>query len=853
MSETQLAPSPDWSMVTLKWAGTYLDGSPAAGNITLTYNSTEPMLDEDADTPISVYPSKITLPITTTNVLIDGVQRQVGYVSAQVPASNDPDIAGSGGTYSFTEQLHKGGGRTAINFVADMDAPAGVIWLNRLPGDVATTPAEPLSVIYYAEFSELRGRVAALEAAPGGAIVNDATTDTKGVVELATVNETATGTSPSLATTPAGVKAVADAKVAKDQNLSDLASISAARANLGIGTINAVLDHGLSTTKTGAQNKTALTAAIAAATADNRELFVPTGVYPLDPGVVWDAPIVRFRGAGSKSTVFAFTSVADHGFIFGQAAYVNDLGSQGWVTGFGVKGPTDVPPATPNYKVGITLRDLKFTRVTDLYARSFDIGYTLIGNCYGTSFTDVHARYSKCNVGLNLLSHDENGNDVPFYNCWLSGTKAAVNASGNLSGGFSFFGGQMAGGETLTAADDDAGVVRLGKAYDGTGTTSEIGRMYFYGTLFENPTYVWQVRAFTPFAGLDFNEVTFNAYATGALGLLKQSAGYHDRVTFKNVRVEGTYAALLSVVQGGGGDPTWIEQGTIGRPTVAGTVVDLYKRGMFDRAGLTRGVAIQGGTKSAIYLDGLRLRANGGALERSTDGTTFTTTQSLDTTTDSGTRVAMTPAERTKLSGVATSATANSTDAALRDRSTHTGTQSSATISDFTEAAQDAVAAMLAQGTGVTLTYDDTGNTLTITSTGSGGATDPEVVRDTIGAALIGVGAITVAVNDAADTITISTTATANSTDAQLRDRSTHIGSQPISTITNLQTTLDDKVATAALTTALRTTDAVIRYSGAVPDRSTVTTDTLRRAVWVGTADPFAASKALEGDLWQRV
>jgi hypothetical protein len=36
--------------------------------------------------------------------------------------------------------------------------------------------------------------------------------------------------------------------------------------------------------------------------------------------------------------------------------------------------------------------------------------------------------------------------------------------------------------------------------------------------------------------------------------------------------------------------------------------------------------------------------------------------------------------------------------------------------------------------------------------------------------------------------------ATANSTDAQLRDRSTHTGSQAISTITNLQTTLDAKV-----------------------------------------------------------
>jgi hypothetical protein len=57
-----------------------------------------------------------------------------------------------------------------------------------------------------------------------------------------------------------------------------------------------------------------------------------------------------------------------------------------------------------------------------------------------------------------------------------------------------------------------------------------------------------------------------------------------------------------------------------------------------------------------------------------------TGTQSLDTTTDSATRLAMTSAERTKLAGVATAATANATDAALRDRSTHTGTQAAGTI-----------------------------------------------------------------------------------------------------------------------------------------------------------------------------
>ena len=170
-------------------------------------------------------------------------------------------------------------------------------------------------------------------------------------------------------------------------------------------------------------------------------------------------------------------------------------------------------------------------------------------------------------------------------------------------------------------------------------------------------------------------------------------------------------------------------------------------------------------------------------------------TMPLDNTSDGANRLAMLAAERSKLAGVATGATANDTNASLRDRTTHTGTQTSTTISDFTEAVQDVVGAFMASGTGATVTYNDAANSLTISAAGTGGGIDPEAARDTIGAALIGLGNITVTVNDAADTITITTTATANSTDAALRDRSSHTGVQAISTIEDLQTTLDNMTA----------------------------------------------------------
>ena len=79
------------------------------------------------------------------------------------------------------------------------------------------------------------------------------------------------------------------------------------------------------------------------------------------------------------------------------------------------------------------------------------------------------------------------------------------------------------------------------------------------------------------------------------------------------------------------------------------------------------------------------------------------------------TTAAFTTAQESKLAGVATGATVNAADAALRDRATHTGTQTAATISDFTEAAQDVVGAMVAAAGG---SYDDGAGTMALPSGG---------------------------------------------------------------------------------------------------------------------------------------
>ena len=93
-------------------------------------------------------------------------------------------------------------------------------------------------------------------------------------------------------------------------------------------------------------------------------------------------------------------------------------------------------------------------------------------------------------------------------------------------------------------------------------------------------------------------------------------------------------------------------------------------------------------------------------------------------TAGTGVPEVMTAAQVRGILNVADGATGNATDAALRDRATHTGSQPATTISDFAEAVDDRVAALLVAGANVTLTYDDAGNALTIAAAGGGGATN---------------------------------------------------------------------------------------------------------------------------------
>jgi hypothetical protein len=155
---------------------------------------------------------------------------------------------------------------------------------------------------------------------------------------------------------------------------------------------------------------------------------------------------------------------------------------------------------------------------------------------------------------------------------------------------------------------------------------------------------------------------------------------------------------------------------------------------------------------------------------------------------------AFTDADRTKLDGIAPGATANASDAQLRDRATHTGTQAISTVTGLQAALDGKAGAGHSHAVG-----DVTG--LQALLDGKASATHGHDAATAVEA-----GFLTAADKTKLDGIAPG--ATANASDAQLRDRATHTGEQAVSTVTGLQAALDGKAAASHTHTASAISDS---------------------------------------------
>lgn len=158
-----------------------------------------------------------------------------------------------------------------------------------------------------------------------------------------------------------------------------------------------------------------------------------------------------------------------------------------------------------------------------------------------------------------------------------------------------------------------------------------------------------------------------------------------------------------------------------------------------------------------------------------------------------------TNAEKAKLDGIAAQATRNATDAQLRDRTTHTGAQAISTITGL-QAALDARApkenpTFTGTVSGISKAMvglpnvDNTADADKPVSTAQQAALANKVDK----VAGKGLSAEDFTAEHKAKLDGVAAQASKNATDAQLRDRSTHTGTQAISTVQGLQSALSEK------------------------------------------------------------
>ena len=190
----------------------------------------------------------------------------------------------------------------------------------------------------------------------------------------------------------------------------------------------------------------------------------------------------------------------------------------------------------------------------------------------------------------------------------------------------------------------------------------------------------------------------------------------------------------------------------------------------------------------------------------------------------------MSSADFVKLTGIQAGATANQSDSYLLNRANHTSTQTLSTISDAgTAATLDAgfLAGQLPPLEGDSRLAALDGSLLTnLPLDGYLQSVDLGLTRDTVQATITNTGGADVSIPTASGTLAgvmtsadytklfgIATGATANSSDANLRDRTTHTGVQPWSTI--------DGVTTPTTLGGYGITDAATAAQGALADSAT--------------------------------
>lgn len=363
-------------------------------------------------------------------------------------------------------------------------------------------------------------------------------------------------------------------------------------------------------------DSTALQEAFNEGVAKGLPVRLPSGEIITNKELTWKSSYIAIEGAGSKKTKIVTEKSTYHALSVGPGNEGQDNRLGGFLRDFTIAGgnaerlKAGVEPVTE--KSALKLNGARLLQVSDIEIEgTHDIGVSLTNNCYGSSFTNLRCELDACRVGVYMAKGSENGEDIDFNNCWISGEVAALHITSGKN--YRVRGGQLTASRQAAAEEDLRGVVILGKDYLGAAGAEDTE--ITLETSFEGFKRCWAIRAFKLVKITAHS--TFNANAaSAAIGFYKNAAHGASYVTLDGCGFVGTFSKAsteMVIREGSTSGSTWHERGSWGSYKDGTGETSALFNNMARRAEVSRAQGTRDG--NIFYMQGMEFKVTGGILE----------------------------------------------------------------------------------------------------------------------------------------------------------------------------------------------------------------------------------------------
>lgn len=357
-----------------------------------------------------------------------------------------------------------------------------------------------------------------------------------------------------------------------------------------------------------------LNAAIIDANTKGVELRIPAGTYKTTSPLVFASANVRISGDGGTSTKIKPTGNFDAFVIGSNSGYSNS----GYLKDIAIEGASARPTG---FKAAVKIDGMRQFDISNVTIDNYDIGFDFINDCSGSMVTNPRTGEG-VNVGVNLRTGLQSGNDIAFINPWLYGEVASVHIAGDC-GGFRFFSGQYSGNKhSGTAPIDERGLFTIGKDYI-TGAIGMVGNISIQSD-FEGFPYCWAIRVYDQ-ANITLSSCEAKPFDAPAIGFLKMSNAKQSKVNLIKQDLKGQWSGtkLISLA------------GTFGDCSIheSNSFIDAFINGVYYsgssaliQSQVTEGQAVfRSGGSSKMLIGRTLLKDNTDGFQMSTDwGATWT-------------------------------------------------------------------------------------------------------------------------------------------------------------------------------------------------------------------------------------